>query len=93
MCIRDSPDGGSTVVIASNFGQDHYPAWYYNLKANPEARLSIGGEPAEAHHATLLEGAEWERVWDLVVWSYPGYASYRQRTDRPIPLVRLVPSI
>ncbi len=86
------PDGGSTVVIASNFGQDHYPSWYYNLKANPEAMLSTGGRPPEPHHATVLGGSEWDRVWDLVVWSYPGYASYRERTDRPIPLVRLVPS-
>ena len=51
------PDAGSTIVIASNFGQDHYPGWYYNLKANPEVQLAVGGNPPEPHHATILEGA------------------------------------
>jgi deazaflavin-dependent oxidoreductase (nitroreductase family) len=36
------PDGLG--VIASNFGQDKHPAWYHNLKANPEAVVSVAGE-------------------------------------------------
>ena len=27
-------------VIASNYGQEHNPAWYYNLRANPEGEWS-----------------------------------------------------
>src|SRR5881227_3454492 len=30
-------DGDKVVVIGSNFGQTHHPAWYYNLRAHPEA--------------------------------------------------------
>src|SRR6187455_3158036 len=32
-------DGDKVVVIASNFGQAHHPAWYYNLRANPQATV------------------------------------------------------
>src|SRR5690242_5297962 len=32
-------DGDKVIVIASNFGQAHHPAWYHNLRANPEAML------------------------------------------------------
>jgi hypothetical protein len=31
------PDGDRVAVIASNFGQRRHPAWYFNLRANPEA--------------------------------------------------------
>ncbi len=34
------PDGDRWVVIASNFGQAHHPAWYYNLKKNPQATVA-----------------------------------------------------
>src|SRR3954462_11963418 len=27
------PDGERIVLVASNFGQAHYPAWYHNLRA------------------------------------------------------------
>src|SRR3954467_3998223 len=36
-------DGDKVVVIASNFGQAHHPAWYHNLRAHPEARLELPG--------------------------------------------------
>ena len=35
------PDGENVILIASNFGQHHHPAWYYNLHAHPQARESI----------------------------------------------------
>jgi deazaflavin-dependent oxidoreductase (nitroreductase family) len=30
------PDGEHVILIASNYGQKHHPAWYYNLRAHPE---------------------------------------------------------
>ena len=37
------PHDGGLVVIASNYGQDHNPAWYYNLRAQPEASDQLRG--------------------------------------------------
>jgi deazaflavin-dependent oxidoreductase (nitroreductase family) len=31
-------------VIASNYGQEHNPGWYYNLRANPEGEVDVDGE-------------------------------------------------
>ena len=37
------PDGERLVLVASNFGQGHHPAWYYNLVKNPSASVTIAG--------------------------------------------------
>jgi len=31
------PEGQSIVVVPSNAGKEHYPAWYLNLRSNPQA--------------------------------------------------------
>jgi deazaflavin-dependent oxidoreductase (nitroreductase family) len=83
-------DGEDVILIASNFGQDRNPAWYYNLLAHPdEARLN-----GESYSAVEEAGAERERLFALAVRLYPGYADYRRRTDaigRTIPVMRLTP--
>ena len=33
-------DGDRWVVVASNWGNETHPAWYYNLRANPEVELT-----------------------------------------------------
>src|SRR5512143_1195888 len=38
------PDGENVILIASNFGQQQHPAWYYNLQAHPEVRLTYEGK-------------------------------------------------
>jgi len=82
---------GRRVVVASFAGAPAHPAWYLNLRdraANPEVLCTVQGgrywsEPE------ILDGAEYDRVWALLVADRAWYASYQQRTDRRIPLVRL----
>src|ERR1700739_1891026 len=52
------PDGLG--LIASNWGGEKHPAWYYNLKANPTATVSIGHDTwrATARLATASQGHE-----------------------------------
>lgn len=50
------PDGLG--LIASNFGCAKHPAWYHNLKANPEATVSIEGD---TWHATARLATPRER--------------------------------
>ena len=40
------PDGERLILIASNWGQTKHPAWYYNVKANPQVKVSGGGVAA-----------------------------------------------
>jgi deazaflavin-dependent oxidoreductase (nitroreductase family) len=85
------PDGDNLLLIASNWGRSHHPAWYYNLSANPEATVSIKGQSAKyiAHEAGVDER---ERCWDIAVGNYAGYAAYERRAgDRRIPVMVLEP--
>jgi len=81
-------DGDDIVLVASKGGNPKNPAWYHNLKANPETTIQVGSEkrPVRARVAT---DEERERLWPKVVDTYSGYAGYQKRTDRKIPLVVL----
>jgi F420H(2)-dependent quinone reductase len=81
-------DGDDVVLVASKGGYPKNPAWFHNLKANPETVVQIGSEkrPVRARVAT---DEERERLWPKAVEAYGGYAGYQKRTDRKIPLVVL----
>ena len=79
------------VVAASNAGQDHHPAWWLNLQANPDAVVRIGRRawPVKARRA---EGDEAARLWSLLGDEWGWFDSYREGTDRDIPVVVLEPT-
>jgi deazaflavin-dependent oxidoreductase (nitroreductase family) len=81
-------DGDDVILVASKGGYPKNPAWFHNLRANPETTVQIGAEkrPVRARVAT---DEERERLWPKAVATYGGYAGYQQRTDRKIPLVVL----
>jgi deazaflavin-dependent oxidoreductase (nitroreductase family) len=84
-------DGEKIVVIASNFGQMKHPAWYYNLRAHPEAALTLRGRTSVyvAHEA---DPDEQEHYWAQAISVYPGYAAYQVRaSERRIPIFVLQP--
>lgn len=84
-------DGEKVVLIASNFGRSRHPAWYHNLRANPEARLSIRGR-TKTYVAREAEGDERERYWRRAAALYAGYADYeRHAGGRRIPVMVLTP--
>jgi deazaflavin-dependent oxidoreductase (nitroreductase family) len=63
------PDG--MAVVAANYGGAKHPAWYHNLKASPEASVTIEGD---AWHATarLATPVERKEFWASGVEIYPG---------------------
>ena len=76
------------MIVASNSGHDHHPAWYLNLQANADASLKVGADDI-AVTARVLEGDERQAAWDEIVESYSDYEEYRKVTDRQIPVVLL----
>jgi deazaflavin-dependent oxidoreductase (nitroreductase family) len=85
------PDGDRVVVIASNYGQRHHPAWYHNLRANPRAVLTVAGRTIDIR-ARMLAGEERERWFRRGVEINPGWVQYRQRAaNREIPVIMLEP--
>ncbi len=84
-------DGDRYLVFASNAGADDNPAWYWNLKANPDARIEVGDDIVDVH-ATELQGAERDDKYALQAERYPGFAEYQRMTSRTIPVVALTPT-
>ncbi len=88
MCIEDGQD---LVIIASNGGAPYHPAWYLNLRANPEARVLVKDRNLRVT-AEEARGEERRRLFASLVEMYPGYEDYQRRTEREIPVVVLHPA-
>jgi deazaflavin-dependent oxidoreductase (nitroreductase family) len=84
------PAGERYVVIASVLGEPHHPAWWLNLRANPQATIQVRDRTIPVV-ARETDGAERERFWNEVVGRQPDYAEYQRRTTRRIPVVLLEP--
>lgn len=84
------PDDGSFVVIASYGGEDRNPAWWQNLKANPEGGVLVDGKRTRIR-AREADGAEREGLWNRFIAADPSYVDYQQRTKRRLAVVVLEP--
>jgi deazaflavin-dependent oxidoreductase (nitroreductase family) len=86
------PEGEGLVVVGSNFGQRHHPAWTHNLLATPEASVRIGGTTSQVR-AELVAGEERERLYRRFEHLSPNYPLYREWCgDREIRVFRLHPA-
>jgi deazaflavin-dependent oxidoreductase (nitroreductase family) len=81
-------DGDDLVIVASKGGYPKHPAWFHNLRANPDTTVQVGSE-RRAVHARVANPQERSRLWPRVVDAYSGYRDYQERTGRKIPLVIL----
>ncbi|BBX18417.1 nitroreductase [Mycolicibacterium duvalii] len=86
-------DGDDVILMASNYGGDHHPGWFYNLLANPECELHIGPRGGR-FTARETHGVDRDQLFALAVELYSGYGRYAQRTEgvRTIRVLRLTPS-
>jgi len=80
--------GDGYLIVASKGGSDDPPAWYENLRAEPEAELQVLGERfrVRARDATPEERPA---MWAEMVSHWPAYDNYQRKTDREIPVVVL----
>ena len=69
-------DGDAIAVVASKAGQPTNPAWFHNLKANPDTTIQIGSEIREVR-ARVATDEERDRLWPKFVASYSGYDFYQ----------------
>jgi proline iminopeptidase len=80
--------GDDYLIVASKGGADAPPAWYLNLKDNPEVEVQVWGDrfTARARDATAEEKPE---MWKTMTAEWPAYDDYQKKTDRQIPVVVL----
>ncbi|MEU0539515.1 nitroreductase/quinone reductase family protein [Nocardia sp. NPDC005978] len=79
---------GRPLVVASANGSHTNPAWYHNIRRNPQVTVELGPETFEAI-AEIPEASERDRLFERVTALEPGYAEYQKRTARVIPVVVL----
>ncbi len=85
-------DGDRIVIVASKGGEDTHPAWFLNLRENPQVTVSMKGTAGVAMIARVASPEERERLWPIVAEKYANYAGYQAKTDREIPLILLEPA-
>ena len=84
-------EGDTFVVVASNAGAERPPAWYLNLRANPHARVHVGGRTIDvrAQEAAAQERAE---LWQRLTAANRYLERAARKAGRDLPLMALVPS-
>jgi len=84
------PDG-SWLIVASAAGAKGNPAWYYNIAAHPDqVQIEVEGRKV-AVTAEQLQGTERAQAWQQITTAAPRFAKYQVKTDRELPIIRLVP--
>ena len=85
------PDADDMMLAAANDGGASHPDWYFNLVADPTARVEVMGRTVAAH-AEELSPDEAAARWKRILVRAPSYERYARATSRRIPIVRLVPA-
>ena len=85
LCV---PHDGGWLIAGSYFGGPKMPLWVSNLRATDQAEIRWKGKqvPVTWHE---VEGAERDRMWDVMLRTWPNFAKYEERTDRLIPVFHL----
>jgi len=81
-------EGNRVFVVASKGGAPSHPAWFHNLRANPEVTVELGAGTYVAR-AVPVQGDERDRLYRLLAARVPALAAYGQHTSRVFPVVVL----
>ena len=82
-------DGENLIIAASKGGADSHPDWYHNLVANPQVIVEVGSETISAL-AEVTSEPERSELYMKVAGKYPMFAEYEKKTDREIPVIKLI---
>lgn len=84
--------GDTLVIVASRGGDDRHPAWFHNLRDNPDVDVVVGGQPKKRMRARVASADERADLWPQITSAHRNYAGYQTKTTREIPLVLLEPA-
>ncbi|WP_040814771.1 nitroreductase/quinone reductase family protein [Nocardia concava] len=76
------------IMYVSSFVEDKYPAWWHNIKTNPQVTIELRDKTYRAT-GTVLEGEDYDEFAAWVLANNPLLADLQSKIDRPIPLVVL----
>ena len=87
LCV---PHDGDWRVVGSNWGHPKPPVWALNLSEADEAEVLHEGHRTPVS-VRIAEGEERERLWPVLLKTWPNYKLYAHRTDRTLPVFVLTP--
>lgn len=82
LCV---PHDAGWLVVGSNWGHPKPPSWAANLRAADEARVLFDGHEHRVS-VRVASGDERDRLWAVLLETWPNYALYARRTDRELPV-------
>lgn len=83
-------DGSDYVLTASTGGAPKHPAWFFNLRANPQAVIQVKNRRFNVV-AKVADKEKKRELWMRLVAAMPFYEAYQQKTTRDIPMLILHP--
>ena len=84
-------DGEEMVVVGSLAGYDRHPAWYLNIKANPQCWAQLDRRKMTVAHRDASEEQR-KALWPRLDKVFPAWGFFQKQTDRPFPIVILTPT-
>jgi deazaflavin-dependent oxidoreductase (nitroreductase family) len=91
MLTSPAQQGDAIAIVASRGGDDHHPAWFLNLRDNPDVTVAYGGQPRRPMRARVATAEERAELWPKITAKASNYAGYQRKTNREIPVVLLEP--
>ena len=91
MLTSPHQENDSIVIVASKGGDERHPAWFLNLRDNPDVEVETKDQPKQKMTARIATPDERAKLWPLITEKQTRYAGYQNKTDREIPLVLLDP--
>jgi F420H(2)-dependent quinone reductase len=85
-------DGENFVILASNWGKEYHPAWFYNLVQQGNTMIQVKNREIRVI-ASQATGDDYDRLWKHVTGQNDYYIRYQKQTSRKIPLVILTPEV
>jgi deazaflavin-dependent oxidoreductase (nitroreductase family) len=89
---RFDDGAGGWLVVASFGGAARHPGWYHNIAAHPDqVWVEVRGR-TDRVEVEQLEGPAHDEAWARITVRSPSFRGYLDKTDRHIPVLRLVPA-
>jgi deazaflavin-dependent oxidoreductase (nitroreductase family) len=86
------PADDGWLIVASAGGAKVQPAWYHNIAAHPDQVWAEVGGTSFRVRVDQLDGEQREDAWKRITTEQPRYLGYQSKTDRQIPILKLVPA-
>ena len=83
---------GVYALVASRGGSPTNPDWYQNLLAHPSEVLVQDGPEALPFTLREISGDEYTEWWERSAQAFPQYNTYKEKTDRIIPILLAEPA-